>query len=539
MIPAMSEEITADYFIAGCGIAGAVLATKLARSGKKIVISEQGPRFSETDRAGMLLRARETLNDYADYNDDTDPKAVTPHTSASSGVQTVDWSALRLFGVGGTALHFEGIMSRPFVPDVEVKTRFGYGRDWPIPYAELDATLLLAEHEVGVAGDFHNPYATPRSGAYPMPAHEFSYYDREIFAPALEKLRIKTHSCPRAINSRPYRDRPACQGCRICKFCPSGARYSPDRDHVPKLEKRPNVKIMDGVSLRRLEASPAGDRIVAAHALRVDEGTPIVVRSERYILAMGGVETPRMLLLSAQGSVHKDGLGNQGGQLGRGFSDHLNPYVTIDVGRPVGSRLGFETMISDYFRARVDRRRQPTFMIFSSPAMDWFPIGNEATTWATTGESLSLKDLRESIPRMATLSTMTELEGQGVLELDENKLDDFGSPLAKVTMKLTEWDRQGPAKLAELAPKIAEAMGAAHVSEITPPEFGLGYHPSGTTAMAKSLHDGVCDPDLKVFGLDNLYLLSNSVFPHMGASPPTLTIVALALRLARRLEGGI
>ena len=56
--------------------------------------------------------------------------------------------------------------------------------------------------------------------------------------------------------------------------------------------------------------------------------------------------------------------------------------------------------------------------------------------------------------------------------------------------------------------------------------------------MAKSLHDGVCDPDLKVFGLDNLYLVSNSVFPHMGASPPTLAIVALALRLAHRLEGG-
>jgi choline dehydrogenase-like flavoprotein len=253
---------------------------------------------------------------------------------------------------------------------------------------------------------------------------------------------------------------------------------------------------------------------------------------------MGGVETPRMLLLSAQGSVHKDGLGNLNGQLGRGFSDHLNPYVTFDVGRPVGSRLGFETMISDHFRARVDRRRQPTFMMFSSPAMDWFPIGNEATTWSTKGDTLSLKDLRESIPRMATLSTMTELEGRGVLELDEDNLDDFGSPLAKVTMKLSDWDRQGPAKLAELAPKIAEAMGATHVSDITPPEFGLGYHPSGATAMAKSPYDGVCDPDLKVFGLDNLYLVSNSVFPHMGANPPTLAIAALAIRLAGHLEGG-
>jgi choline dehydrogenase-like flavoprotein len=55
--------------------------------------------------------------------------------------------------------------------------------------------------------------------------------------------------------------------------------------------------------------------------------------------------------------------------------------------------------------------------------------------------------------------------------------------------------------------------------------------------MAKTPAQGVCDPDLKVFGLDNLYLVSNSVFPHMGANPPTLTIAALALRLAAHLEG--
>lgn len=80
-------------------------------------------------------------------------------------------------------------------------------------------------------------------------------------------------------------------------------------------------------------------------------------------------------------------------------------------------------------------------------------------------------------------------------------------------------------------------MGAKTVSDIPPPEFGLGYHPSGATAMAKSPDEGVCDPNLKVFGLENLYLVGNSVFPHMGANPPTLTIVALALRLAVHLEG--
>ena len=175
-------------------------------------------------------------------------------------------------------------------------------------------------------------------------------------------------------------------------------------------------------------------------------------------------------------------------------------------------------------------------MLFAAPAMDWFPIGNEATSWATRNNVLSLETLRASIRRIATLSGMTELEGRGTIELDNSKLDAFGSPVAKVTMKLTDWDRRSLEKMAGLVPEIAEAMGAANVSEISS-EFGLGYHPSGATAMAETPDDGVCDPNLKVFGLDNLYLVSNSVFPHLPANPPTLTIAALALRLAAHLEG--
>ena len=50
----MAEDINTDYCIAGAGIAGAVLASKLAASGKRIVLLEQGPRFTEEDRHNML-----------------------------------------------------------------------------------------------------------------------------------------------------------------------------------------------------------------------------------------------------------------------------------------------------------------------------------------------------------------------------------------------------------------------------------------------------------------------------------------------------
>jgi choline dehydrogenase-like flavoprotein len=533
----MTQEITADYCIAGAGPAGAVLATKLAATGKRVVLVDQGPHYSEADRSAKLRRGVDTLNDYADYNDDESSATVTPYSSAPAEGQVVDWMAWRQFGIGGTALHFEAIMGRPIADDLRMRALYGVGRDWPIRYSELEPWLLRAEQEVGVAGNDDNPYASPRSGPFPMQGHAFSYFDREIFGPAMQRLGITAHTCPRGIPTEPYRGRSECLACRACKFCPSGARYSPDRVHIPMLEGRDNVTVLPGVSVRRLETNAAGDRVTVAHALRVEDRSELVIRAQNVVVALGGVETPRLLLLSAGSGGHGGGLGNMGGQVGQHFSDHVHPYFTVDLGRHAGSRLGFETVATDHFRVNVNRREENTFWMLASPAMDWFPVGVEASTWATQNGTLSLAGVRESIPRMATVSGMVELGGNGVLELDPDKLDAFGSPVAKVRMTLTDWDRRAQARMGELAPQIAEAMGAANVSEISPPEGGLGYHPSGATAMAALPDAGVCDPDLKVFGLDNLHLVSNSVFPHMGANPPTLTIIALALRLAEHLEG--
>lgn len=52
-------------------------------------------------------------------------------------------------------------MLRPLEDDLKVRTLYGYGRDWPITYAELEPWLLLAEQETGVSGNDDNPYAAP------------------------------------------------------------------------------------------------------------------------------------------------------------------------------------------------------------------------------------------------------------------------------------------------------------------------------------------------------------------------------------------
>jgi choline dehydrogenase-like flavoprotein len=62
-----------------------------------------------------------------------------------------------------------------------------------------------------------------------------------------------------------------------------------------------------------------------------------------------------------------------------------------------------------------------------------------------------------------------------------------------------------------------------------------GYHQLGGAAMGLDAGEGVVDAECRTFGLDNLWIASSSVFPSGGQANPTLTIVALACRVADRV----
>lgn len=64
----------------------------------------------------------------------------------------------------------------------------------------------------------------------------------------------------------------------------------------------------------------------------------------------------------------------------------------------------------------------------------------------------------------------------------------------------------------------------------------LGGHHMGTARMASTAQGGVVGPDCAVFGLPNLFIASSAVFPTSGYANPTLTIVALAVRLAKHIR---
>jgi choline dehydrogenase-like flavoprotein len=95
--------------------------------------------------------------------------------------------------------------------------------------------------------------------------------------------------------------------------------------------------------------------------------------------------------------------------------------------------------------------------------------------------------------------------------------------------------------IATLARSFGGWQGAVRVmvadsADWPQPEIGWGNHHMGTTRMANDPTQGVVDADCRVHGISNLYVAGSSVFPSCGPINPTLTIVALAMRLADHIK---
>jgi len=174
-------------------------------------------------------------------------------------------------------------------------TERGVGPDWPIDYADLRPYYAAAERELGVAGASDNPYAPPREEPHPMPAFEPSYSD-SLFAEACEELEIDMHSVPNARNSEAYDGRSACVGYGTCQpVCPAGAKYDATV-HIERAEEK-GATVIDRAPVQRLEHD--ADRITAA-VYATPDGEEYRQEADAFVVACGGVETPRLLLLSSR-----------------------------------------------------------------------------------------------------------------------------------------------------------------------------------------------------------------------------------------------
>src|SRR5882724_2757834 len=270
-----------DVCIVGAGAAGGVMAWELARRGVRVVVIESGPRHDFGQRGEYARRYLKHENPWR-----TPLSGVDRHTVGGTSLYGLEWRRVR--GVGGSTLHWEGYAIRLHADDFRLRSLYGIADDWPISYQDLEPYYARAEKALGVAGADDDPWASPRSTPFPLPAFPFSYSDR-LFAPTCRSLGIALHSLPQARNSVAYGGRPACQACGVCHACPTGAKASVDLTQIPEAEASGNARVLTEATVLRLEVDGSGQVSAAVYARPDKVERRLTARV--FVLAAGAIET--------------------------------------------------------------------------------------------------------------------------------------------------------------------------------------------------------------------------------------------------------
>jgi choline dehydrogenase-like flavoprotein len=386
----------------------------------------------------------------------------------------------------------------------------------------------------------------------------------------------------------------------VWQFGPQAAFAGAGRDAVAAHR---HVRVLVHATVQEIETRGDARHVTSLRAA-VSGGGLLRVVAGRYVLAAGGIENARLLLLSDR--VQKAGLGNAHDLVGRFFMEHQ--YVHAGTVRP--RDRGIFERLALYDERRVDgtrilgklhptgatvrRESIPNFAAVVFPR-HWFhercrydavhsarvlvkgalrgqlPEGGlghlrsflsgldyvaVSAVRAASGRRL----LRHFVPGPVFIS------GAGWSEREEKRRafstfevgltteqrpnadnrvmltgerDEFGARRVHLHWRWRQADRDGVRRACEVLSRELENAGIGRLKipaggpQLVYP--GLHHH-MGTTRMHRDPRHGVVDENGRVHGVDNLFVAGCSVFPTGGYMNPTLTIVALAIRLADHLR---
>jgi len=488
-----AELLEADVCVVGAGAGGAVLAAELAEGGARVVVLEQGPRH---DPDGFTARPMQMMARlYRDAGQTFtlgNPPILLPLGR----------------GLGGTTLVNSGTCFRT---PAHVLGRWREEHGLELDGGRLDGCFARVERALSVAE------VTP----------ELAGANAAVARRGAERLGW-SHGYLRR-NAR------GCVGSGVCAFgCPTSAKQHTGITYVPRAQAA-GAEILTGADVRRVvvregrvqgvqaRLAPGGPpsggasarQSAAASARRRSAGV-LEVRAPRVVVAAGTVHTP--------GVLARSGVGAASGALGRNLVLHPATAAFALMDEVVDMAKGVpQSFYVDEFAAEG--------IMFEGVAG---PPAYAALALPLTGarHRAAMADYR----RLAQFGLMVSDDSRGAVGERLIRYDLSARDVAKF--------RSGLAHLEELL----RAAGAREVylplpRGVTPERARardlklMAFHPLGTARADADPARGVLDPDLRVHGIDGLYVADGSVMPSSLGVNPQITIMALATRLAFHLLG--
>lgn len=505
----------ADVLIVGSGPAGLSCALEMRRRGATVLLLESGGRRS----------GRSPLNEVVSTG--------LPFAGATQG---------RARGFGGTGERWAGgclpledsdLAGRAWVP----------GSAWPVDVGELRSWQARAAGLLGLGDATFTLADLTRSSAYDATEVGARLGDRRLDVRLL-------HQSPRPHLGSNERNRVAAD---------------------------PGLQVMLGATA--VEVLVRGDTAIGVRA-RSTAGGEWPLSAPVTVLAGGAVENARLLLTSGQGPA---GLGGESGHLGAGFQDHPTWILgEVTAADPQIAAFFQASSVEDHMarpRLTLSRAAQEENGLLSAAADLQVVHGPRSPVGAAKRivEALEQRRVPEAFARelvcvavgapsvvreawhrrrglaappdpasRLALRVQTEQPPAGPSRVRlSSRRDLLGARAPEIEWRIGEAEHRAAVTVARAVADAVARTGLARVRLVPWLEDRAAvvaaacdyYHHAGTTRMAQRAEDGVVDPQCAVHGLVGLYVVGGSVFPSSGYANPTLTIMALALRLAAHLDG--
>lgn len=356
------------------------------------------------------------------------------------------------------------------------------------------------------------------------------------------------------------------------------------------LSRSPNVRTYLNASVTEIVPSERGDRIESIQVATL-AGNRLQVDARVYVLACGGLENARLLLVSRRGDPR--GVGNRHDLVGRYFMEHpraifgrvrlsapagwslllgmpvadgkiqlgiglsdeaqrrerlLNNYITLEPQLSELAQQSYQSSINvakvllrkghagsrlDVFRSDLPEIRDLVYLLTPKEIMPHFLYRGYASLKRITRKRRKLQELAvinysEQIPRPDSRVYLSQERDR--LQMNTLVLD------WKVGSEETDSVLRMQALFGQWLTRQGIGTLESALPEGSQPSYTDASHHMGTTRMSDDPRRGVVDRNGRVHDVANLFVAGSSVFPTVGHANPTFTIVALALRLADHLK---
>ncbi|MHB8657999.1 MAG: GMC family oxidoreductase [Solirubrobacteraceae bacterium] len=506
------DSFEVDLAIVGAGAGGGTLAQRLARRGWKVVVFDAGPFWDpdedwvsdEAGSHGLYWTAPRVIGG-------GDPVELGKNNSGR--------------GVGGSMVHYAGYCPRFHPSDFRVHELDGVGEDWPISYRELRPHYERLELELPVSGD-HWPWGDPHS--YPHTPHPIAG-GAELAREGARRLGIEMRVGPVGITNGAFGNRPHCiyrgyclQGCKV------NAKASPLVTHLPDAIEH-GAEIRADCMVTRVEVDDSSGRVTGVRFL--SGGRERFQKAAVVAVAGYSIETPR-LLLNSTSRRFPHGLANGNDQVGR--------CVMVQGAPQVAGRFPMELRM---YKAPPPEISSEQFYEtdpargfargFSIQTVGPLPIGWAEHVLADGHWGHALREYMRDYCHWYTLGALSELlpQPENRVTLASGVTDRHGVTVARMEYTQSENDRKNIAYAKQTMREIFDAAGAQDILEID-----RYAHLVGGCRMGSDPDRSVVDSDHRAWDVPNLLIADGSVMPTQGSANPALTVMALASRLAGRLE---